>query len=156
MLTAKKNLAKISTTPGKTRLINHFLVNDSWYLVDLPGYGYARVSKEMRSEFQQTILNYIAKRDTLYCLYVLIDSRLSPQPVDVKFITWLGQNSVPFTIVFTKTDKLAQREWQKNVEKFKKVLSENWEELPPIIFSSAINKLGREEILSSIQNAINK
>jgi GTP-binding protein len=154
MLTGIKNLAKTSTTPGKTRLINHFLVNDSWFLIDLPGYGYAKVSKEKRSEFQQTILNYISKRDSLYCLYVLIDSRLDPQPVDIKFITWLGQNNVPFVIVFTKTDKLAQRDWQKNVAEFKKVLLELWDELPPMIFSSAVKKLGRDEILDSIQKAI--
>lgn len=154
MLTNRKNLAKTSTTPGKTQLINHFLVNDSWYLVDLPGYGYAKVSKEKRSEFQQFILEYITKRETLYCVYVLVDSRLTPQPIDIKFINWLGEKQIPFAVIFTKTDKLAQREWRKNVEEFKNRLKENWEELPPMIFSSAVKQLGREEILGSIQKAI--
>jgi GTP-binding protein len=156
MLTNKKKLAKTSATPGKTRLINHFLVNESWYLVDLPGYGYAKASKEERSGFQQTILEYITKRETLYCLFVLIDARISPQAIDIKFINWLGENQVPFTIVFTKTDKISQREWQKNVDGLKNLLKESWEELPHMIFSSALKKLGREEILSDIQKALNK
>jgi GTP-binding protein len=154
MLTERKNLAKTSVTPGKTRLINHFLVNENWFLVDLPGYGFARVSKEQRSEFRQAILNYIAKRDTLFCVFVLVDSRLSPQPIDLKFVDWLGEHNVPFILVFTKTDKLAQRDWQRNVEAFKKVLSESWDELPEIIVSSSVKKIGRDEILGSIQKAI--
>ena len=154
MLTERKNLAKTSTTPGKTRLINHFLVNDSWFLVDLPGYGYARVSKEQRSEFRQAILNYLAKRDTLHCVFVLVDSRLSPQPIDLKFIEWMGEHNVPFIIVFTKIDKLAQRDWQKNVEELKKIIQESWVELPSIIVSSSVKKLGRDEILGSIQKAM--
>ncbi|HEY4785709.1 MAG TPA: ribosome biogenesis GTP-binding protein YihA/YsxC, partial [Bacteroidales bacterium] len=124
MVTGKKNLAKTSSTPGKTRLINHFLVNESWYIVDLPGYGYAKVSKDKRSEFRQSILEYIGKRKTLFCLYLLVDSRIPPQPIDLRFINWLGSNEVPFVIVFTKIDKLSQSEWHKNVDEFKNVLGE--------------------------------
>lgn len=154
MLTGKKNLAKTSSTPGKTRLINHFLVNDRWYLVDLPGYGYAKVSKDQRSEFQQSILEYIGKRKTLYCVYVLIDSRIPPQPIDVRFINWLGKHEVAFKIIFTKTDKLSQIAWQKNVEELKKSLQESWDELPLMFYSSAVKKSGRDEILLSIHEAL--
>ena len=154
MITGTKGLAKTSSTPGKTKLINHFIVNDSWYLVDLPGYGYARVSKDQRSEFRKSILEYIGKRKTLYCLYVLIDSRIPPQAIDLRFINWLGNSEVPFVVVFTKTDKLSQAEWHKNVEEFKKELKENWEELPVLISSSAVKKDGREEILQSIHKAL--
>lgn len=154
MITGRKGLAKTSGTPGKTRLINHFLVNEGWYLVDLPGYGYAKVSKDQRSEFRKSILEYIGKCKMLYCVYVLIDSRLSPQPIDLRFINWLGENEVPFTIVFTKIDKLTISECQKNVEEFKKALSESWEELPTIIFSSSEKKIGREEILKNIYSAL--
>lgn len=156
MLINKKGLAKTSSTPGKTKLINHFLINNSWYLVDLPGYGYAKVSKDKRSEFQKSILEYIGKRDTLYCLFVLIDSRIQPQAVDLRFINWLGEGEVPFVIVFTKTDKVSQTEWNQNVEEFKKSLSESWDQLPSIIYSSAVNKLGRNEILGSISEALKK
>jgi len=154
MVTGKKNLAKTSSTPGKTRLINHFLVNESWYIVDLPGYGYAKVSKDKRSEFRQSILEYIGKRKTLFCLYLLVDSRIPPQPIDLRFINWLGSNEVPFVIVFTKIDKLSQSEWHKNVDEFKNVLGEEWDELPPLIFSSSVKKNGRDEILKSIHQAL--
>ena len=154
MLTGKKGLAKTSSTPGKTRLINHFLINESWYLVDLPGYGYAKVSKDQRSEFKKSILEYIGKCKMLYCVYVLIDSRLSPQPVDIKFVNWLGKNEVSFIIVFTKTDKLAQTEWHRNVEEFKNTLKETWDDLPMIISSSAVKKVGRDEIIQSIYQAM--
>ncbi len=154
MLTNKKGLAKTSSTPGKTRLINHFLINNKWYLVDLPGYGYAKVSKDQRSEFQKSILEYIGKRDTLYCLFVLIDCRVPPQDVDIKFINWLGEGEAPFVIVFTKTDKISQTELTKNVDDFKSKLSESWDELPQVIYSSAVKKLGRNEILGSIYGAM--
>jgi ribosome biogenesis GTP-binding protein YsxC/EngB len=154
MLTGKKGLAKTSSTPGKTRLINHFLVNNAWYLVDLPGYGYAKVSKDQRSEFRKSILEYIGKRDTLYCLFVLIDSRLSPQAVDLKFINWLGEHEVPFKIIFTKTDKIAPSQWQRNIEDFKQELSLNWDELPELFYSSATQKTGRDEILLSITQVL--
>lgn len=154
MLTGKKGLAKTSSTPGKTKLINHFLVNNAWYLVDLPGYGYARVSKDQRSEFRKSILEYIGKRDTLYCLFILIDSRLSPQPIDLRFINWLGEHEMPFKIIFTKTDKIAPSQWQRNVEDFKHELSQNWEELPELFYSSATQKTGRDEIIQSITQAL--
>jgi GTP-binding protein len=114
------------------------------------------VSKDKRSEFQKSILEYIGKRDTLYCLFVLIDSRIQPQAVDLRFINWLGEGEVPFVIVFTKTDKVSQTEWNQNVEEFKKSLSESWDQLPSIIYSSAVNKLGRNEILGSISEALKK
>lgn len=154
MITGRKNLAKTSSTPGKTKLINHFLINETWYLVDLPGYGYAKVSKDQRSEFRKSILEYIGKRKTLYCLYVLIDSRLLPQAIDLKFIHWMGEHEVPFKIIFTKTDKLSQTEWQRNVDEFKNSLLETWEELPEMIFSSATKRDGREDILQSIWQAL--
>lgn len=154
MITGRKGLAKTSSTPGKTRLINHFLINESWYLVDLPGYGYAKVSKDQRSEFKKSILEYIGKCKMLYCVYVLIDSRISPQPIDLRFVNWLGQNEVSFKIIFTKIDKTSQAEYQRNIEEFKKKLSETWEEMPAIIFSSSEKKVGREEILQSIYSAL--
>jgi len=156
MLTNKKGLAKTSSTPGKTRLINHFLINNSWYLVDLPGYGYAKVSKDKRSEFQKSILEYIGKRDTLYCLFVLIDCRIEPQPVDIRFINWLGEGEVPFVIVFTKIDKVSKSESNQHIDEFKKLLSESWDELPNIIYSSAVKKLGRDEILASISGGLKR
>jgi len=155
MITANKNLAKTSSTPGKTRLINHFLINEQWYLVDLPGYGYAKVSKDQRSEFKQSILEYIGKRKTLFCLFVLIDSRISPQQIDLKFVNWLGKHEVAFKIIYTKTDKIASVDWNRNVEEFKNSLSENWDELPTMIYSSAVKKTGRDEILVSIHQALN-
>ena len=156
MVTGRKGLAKTSSTPGKTRLINHFLINEAWYLVDLPGYGYAKVSKDQRSEFKKSILEYIGKRKTLYCLYVLIDSRIPPQPVDLRFVNWLGESEISFKIVFTKTDKLSQVEWHKNVEDFESKLGETWDELPTMIFSSSEKKVGREEILHSIYKALDE
>ena len=150
MLTGQKNLAKVSSTPGKTRMINHFLVNEQWYLVDLPGYGYARVSKDQRSEFKQSIMEYIGKRKTLYCLFVLIDCRIPPQDVDIKFINWLGENEVAFSIIFTKTDKISQGELSHNVNEFEKKLKENWDELPSKIFSSSVKKIGKDEILNHV------
>lgn len=154
MLTQRKNLAKTSSTPGKTKLINHFLINEKWYLVDLPGYGYAKVSKEQRSEFRQSILEYIGKRQTLYCLYVLIDARIPPQETDLRFINWLGQNEIPFSIIFTKTDKIAQNEWHKNVNIFTDALSKTWDELPSMMYTSAVKKTGREELLNNIYNIL--
>jgi GTP-binding protein len=155
MLTSQKKLAKISTTPGKTKLINHFLINNEWYLVDLPGYGYAKVSKDKRTEFKKSILEYIGKRKTLFCLFVLIDSRLSPQEIDLKFINWLGENEVSIILIFTKTDKITQGELHKNVKEFETRLQENWEELPAKIYSSAVKKTGREEVLTSIFKTLN-
>jgi len=146
-----KSLAKISGKPGKTRLINHFMIDESWYLVDLPGYGYARVSKTDRKKFEQFIRKYLLKRENLYCLFVLIDVRHEPQLNDLGFMEWLGINSIPFAIVFTKSDKLKPEEVAANVEKYKLKMLENWEEMPPYFISSSVNATGREEILSYIR-----
>ena len=154
MLTNHKGLAKVSATPGKTRLINHFCINDAWYLVDLPGYGYARVSKNQRGEFSKIILDYVLKCEKMHFLFVLVDSRLEPQAIDLRFIEMLGENGVPFGIIFTKTDKLSATQRKKSVERYEKTLSEQWEELPPMFCSSSERATGREEILSFIENCL--
>lgn len=151
MITGLKALAKVSGTPGKTQLINHFSINENWYLVDLPGYGFAKVPKSKRGTFTQMINNYILKRENLYCLFVLIDSRLDPQEIDTNFINWLGENQVPFALVFTKTDKLSSSSLNSSLAKYKKFLLQNWEELPKTFTSSAVTRTGREEILSFIE-----
>tara|TARA_A100001388_G_scaffold218482_1_gene169047 strand:+ start:1129 stop:1737 length:609 start_codon:yes stop_codon:yes gene_type:complete len=150
MLTERKGLAKVSGKPGKTQLINHFLINKLWYLVDLPGYGYAGVSKTQRYEFAQFIKKYLLKRENLMCLFVLLDSRLKPQSIDLDFMLWLGENGVPFVICFTKQDKLSKKESKENLINYKKELLESWEELPPIFLSSATKKNGKEDILKFI------
>lgn len=154
MLTNQKNLAKTSSTPGKTRLINFFLINNKWHLVDLPGYGYAKVSKTQRGEFKESIINYIGKRKSLYCVFVLLDSRLTPQEIDVKFIRWLGKNEIPFQLVSTKADKITQAELSKFLKAYSEVLKEDWEEIPEIITTSSTKKTGRDEILAIIDNAM--
>lgn len=154
MLTGIKGLAKVSGTPGKTKLINHFLINNSWYLVDLPGYGYARVSKAARGEFAKIILDYVLKCEKMHFLFVLVDSRLEPQKIDLNFIDLLGQNGVPFGIIFTKADKLSQAQLNKNVKNFKQTLLEQWEELPPMFISSSEKGKGREEILGFIEECL--
>lgn len=154
MLTGIKGLAKVSGTPGKTRLINHFLINDSWYLVDLPGYGYARVSKSTRGEFSKLITDYVLKCEKLHFLFVLVDSRLEPQRIDLSFIELLGQNGVPFGIIFTKADKLSQAQLNRNIKAYKQTLSEQWEELPPMLISSSEKFTGREEILTFIDSLL--
>ena len=154
MLTGRKGLAKVSSTPGKTRLINHFCINNNWYLVDLPGYGYARVSKNMRGEFSKIILDYVLKCEKMHFLFVLVDSRLEPQNIDLKFIEMLGQNGIPFGIIFTKTDKLSATQRKKSVERYCKTLSEQWEELPPMFYSSSEKGTGREEILDFIEKCL--
>lgn len=146
----RKDLAKTSQTPGKTQLINHFLVNENWYLTDLPGYGYARVSKSMRKDFEKLITNYILNRKNLVNLFVLIDSRLSPQKIDVEFIEWCGENGIPFSIVFTKSDKLKPNIAITNVESYKTELLKTWEDLPEIYLTSAEKKIGGDEILKFI------
>jgi GTP-binding protein len=155
MLTGIKTLAKVSGTPGKTQLINHFDINESWFLVDLPGYGYARTGKKQRTEFAEMISQYILTRETLHCLFVLIDSRLKPQPIDSTFINWLGNNGIPFALVFTKSDKLGSVKLNESISLYKKHLSESWEELPPLFISSAVTRTGRDEILNYI-DSINK
>ncbi|MBQ3249012.1 MAG: YihA family ribosome biogenesis GTP-binding protein [Alistipes sp.] len=154
MLTGIKGLAKVSATPGKTRLINHFLINDSWYLVDLPGYGYARVSKSTRGEFSKLITDYVLKCQKMHFLFVLVDSRLEPQKIDLSFIELLGQNGVPFGLIFTKADKLSQAQLNRSIATYKRTLAEQWEELPPMFISSSEKGTGREEILSFIDEAL--
>lgn len=154
MLASLKNLAKISSTPGKTRLINFFIINNKWHLVDLPGYGYAKVSKTQRGEFRESIVNYIGKRKSLYCVFVLLDSRLTPQEIDVKFIRWLGQNEIPFQLIGTKTDKITQAEISKFLKSYQEVLKEEWEEIPEIILTSSTKRIGRDEIFAIIENAM--
>lgn len=146
----RKDLAKTSQTPGKTQLINHFLVNDAWYLTDLPGYGYARVSKVQRKDFEKLITNYILNRKNLVNLFVLIDVRHSPQKVDVDFIEWCGENGIPFSIVFTKADKLKPNAVLKNIEHYKTELLKKWENLPEIYPTSAEKKEGTENLLQMI------
>lgn len=150
-LVQKKGLAKTSATPGKTIAINHFVVNGQWYLVDLPGYGYARRSKKSREEWRVMLANYIARRRNLMYTFVLVDSRIEPQDSDIGFMEWLGENQIPFSIVFTKADKLSNNELNTNVETYKKRLLEDWEELPPIFVTSAETKQGREELLDFIE-----
>lgn len=150
MLTGRKGLAKVSATPGKTRLINHFRIDDAWYLVDLPGYGYARVSKSRRGEFSKIILDYILRCEKMHFLFVLVDSRLEPQAIDLRFIEMLGQNGIPFGIIFTKGDKLSAAQLRKSVERYSVTLAEQWEELPPMFCSSSVRGSGRDEILDYI------
>ena len=145
-----KDLAKTSQTPGKTQLINHFIINESWYLTDLPGYGYARVSKSMRRDFEKIITNYILNRKNLVNLFVLVDVRHTPQKIDIEFIEWCGENGVPFSIVFTKSDKLKPNTIITNVEDYKTELLKTWEDLPEIYVTSAEKKLGGDEILKFI------
>ncbi|MCD8186929.1 MAG: ribosome biogenesis GTP-binding protein YihA/YsxC [Rikenellaceae bacterium] len=155
MLTNHKGLAKVSGTPGKTRLINHFLINHQWYLVDLPGYGYARVSKSERSTFSRIILDYIENRPQMVCLFVLIDSRLEPQKIDVEFIQLLGEKGISFALIFTKIDKLkSQNQTQSHLARYERFLRHSWEELPPMLVSSSEKKTGREEILTFIENCL--
>ena len=155
MLTGRKNLAKVSGKPGKTRLINHFLINEKWHLVDLPGYGYAKVSKKEKKVFQKFITDYFKKRKQLVNAFVLIDSRHQPQTIDLEFMQWLGVNAIPFSIIFTKIDKLKPQTLDENLVHYKSVLMEYWEELMPIFLSSSKGKTGKDEILDYIQN-INK
>lgn len=145
-----KDLAKTSQTPGKTQLINHFLINENWYLTDLPGYGYARVSKTQRKDFEKLITNYILNRKNLVNLFVLIDSRHTPQKIDVEFIEWCGENGIPFSLVFTKADKLKPNTAITNVENYKTELLKTWEDLPEIYLTSAEKKEGTDEVLSFI------
>lgn len=154
MLTGNKSLAKVSGTPGKTRLINHFLINDSWYLVDLPGYGYAKVSRAARGEFSKIITDYVLKCRKMHYLFVLVDSRLEPQRIDLDFIEMLGREGVPFGIIFTKTDKISQAVLSRNVKTYRATLSEQWEELPTMLFSSSEKGTGREAILDHIAQCL--
>ncbi|MCQ2283587.1 MAG: ribosome biogenesis GTP-binding protein YihA/YsxC [Bacteroidales bacterium] len=151
MLVNNKSLAKTSSKPGKTQTINHFLINKNWYLVDLPGYGYASISKAMRAKWQKMINDYFRLRENLQVVFVLIDSRLEPQKIDLEFIENLGEMQIPFALIFTKADKLSANKVQGNVQRFKNKLYENWEELPYIMVSSAENGLGKDKILDFIE-----
>jgi len=154
MLTGRKTLAMTSATPGKTLLINHFLINKEWFLVDLPGYGYAKRGKREKEKLRELITRYILGRAQLTNLFVLIDSRLSPQKIDLEFIEWLGENGIPFSIIFTKADKTKRQQLASNVETFLNTLREQWEELPPHFVSSSATKAGRDEILNHIDDII--
>lgn len=154
MLVEKKDLAKTSSQPGKTQLINHFIINDEWYLVDLPGYGYAKTSMENRKRWRMMIENYLLKRENLLTVFVLIDSRIEPQKNDLEFINFLGENGIPIKLIFTKIDKQSAKKTQDSLELFKQTLSEYWEELPEIILTSSENKTGRGEVLETIENII--
>ena len=151
MLTGKKGLAMTSQKPGKTQLINHFIINGAWYLVDLPGYGYARLSKDGREKLKAMIEDYTLERKELVCLFVLVDSRHEPQKIDLEFIQWLREEGVPFALVFTKADKLTKGRLSANLEAYKARLLEEWEELPPIFVTSSEQQLGRDELLSYIE-----
>ena len=155
MLTGQKGLAKTSAKPGKTLLINHFKVDDSWFIVDLPGYGYARIGKSGLEKLQRLIYGYILHRPQLTCLMLLIDSRHEPQKIDLEFMEMLGTNGIPFAIVFTKLDKLSKRQWEQNLQAYKTRLEQDWEELPPIFATSAEKGIGREEILNYINDINN-
>jgi GTP-binding protein len=153
-LTFHKGLAKTSQTPGKTQLINHFIIDEKWFLVDLPGYGFAKVSKEKRKEFEKMIFDYLIHRENLTCLFVLVDIRLKPQAVDIEFMSRMVEDEIPFYIVFTKSDKLSQKQVNESVELYKNFLLEMWDELPPLFITSAEKHVGREEILKSIDELI--
>ncbi|MFN6944019.1 MAG: ribosome biogenesis GTP-binding protein YihA/YsxC [Cytophagaceae bacterium] len=154
MLTGRNKLAKTSSMPGKTQVINHFFIDKSWYLVDLPGYGWARISKEKRADWEKMIRNYLLKRQNLYCVFILIDSRIPPQKIDLEFISWVGENQIPFSLIFTKTDKQSGTKTLNILKDFEKELKKDWEELPVIFKSSAETGMGREQILSFIVNTI--
>ena len=155
MLTGRKGLAMTSQKPGKTQLINHFLINKDWYLVDLPGYGYARLSRDGRDGLRKMIEDCILERTELVCLFVLLDSRLEPQRIDLEFIEWLGEEGIPFALVFTKADKLSKGKLAANIAAYKERLLQQWEELPPLFITSSEARMGRDELLSYI-DGINK
>jgi len=151
MLTGRKNLAKTSGKPGKTQLINHFIVNKNWFLVDLPGYGYAKVSKRVKKKFQKFITDYFEKRKQLISAFVLIDIRLEPQKIDLEFMEYLGTNQIPFSIVFTKADKLNPKAIERNIEAYGKELLKTWEDLPKQFITSSTNEMGRDQVLQFIE-----
>ena len=150
MLTSRKSLAKTSGRPGKTQLINHFIINKEWHLVDLPGYGYARVSKSAKRTFQKFITDYFKHREQLISAFVLIDIRHEPQPVDLEFMQWMGEQQIPFSIIFTKADKLRPKAIEKHVEDYKKILLETWEEMPNYFVTSSTKNVGKDDVLNYI------
>lgn len=156
MLTNRKSLAKISGRPGKTQLINHFIINNNWFLVDLPGYGYARVSKTSKKKFQKFITNYFEQRTQLVSAFVLVDIRHKPQPIDLEFMQYLGESGIPFGIIFTKVDKLKPKAMDRHVQEYCEELLKTWEELPPYFITSSSKKIGQEEVLSFIEETNNE
>ena len=151
MLTNSKSLAKTSGRPGKTQLINHFIINKNWYLVDLPGYGYARVSKTSKKTFQKFITNYFEKREQMILAFVLVDCRHEPQPIDLEFMQWMGESGIPFNIIFTKADKLKPKALERNIALYAEKMLETWEEMPPYFITSASDSIGRDEVLKYIE-----
>ncbi|MBO4740833.1 MAG: YihA family ribosome biogenesis GTP-binding protein [Bacteroidales bacterium] len=151
MLTGNGKLAKTSVQPGKTQLINHFEINGEWYLVDLPGYGYARISRAQREKWTKMMKGYLLNRSNLMCVFVLVDSRIPPQEIDIEFINFLGENGIPLMIVFTKTDKQKHGETMQNIAKFKRRMLQDWEELPEMLLSSSVTGYGRDTILDTIE-----
>ena len=156
MITNRKSLAKTSGKPGKTQLINHFLIDDQWYMVDLPGYGWAQVSKKEKEKWGKMIRDYLKLRENLYCVFLLIDSRHDPMKVDLDFIRWMGENQVPFVLVFTKVDKISRSKISQKVKFYKKALEDDWEETPQFFITSSVNKTGQEEIVNFILELNNK
>ncbi len=154
MLANRKQLAKTSNTPGKTQTINHFIINEHWYLVDLPGYGYASVSKTLKAGFGKIIDNYVLNRENLDCLFVLLDARLEPQKIDLSFLEWAGSAGVPIALIFTKCDKLSANELAKSMKRYQQVLEKNWEEIPPNFMTSSETRRGKEEVLNFIDEVI--
>ncbi len=154
MLVQRKSLAKTSNTPGKTQTINHFLVNEKWYLVDLPGYGFASKGRKLRESWGKMTADYLTKRENLFCTFILLDSRLEPQKIDFEFIQWMGSKGLPLAIVMTKADKITQQELAKSRKRITEKLLEAWEELPPLFITSSEKKSGRKELLQFISNAI--
>lgn len=154
MLTDVKNLAKVSSEPGKTRLINHFDIDDRWYLVDLPGYGFAKVVRTEREKWEKFIRKYLLHRENLYCVFALIDSRHKLQALDLDFMNWMGENGIPFSMVFTKTDKLSKRQLGLNIEGYRTQMLEHWEELPPQFLTSAEKNIGKSELLDYIDGIL--
>lgn len=152
MLCNRIALAKVSATPGKTQLINHFLINDRFYIVDLPGYGYAKVSKTIKQDFQKIIKSYILGRENMACLFVLVDSRHEPQKIDLEFMQFLGENGVPFAIIFTKADKLSEKQLAESLDRYKSRMLEEWEEMPQYFVTSSAHSIGRDEVLDYIDS----
>lgn len=154
MLVDRRNLAKISARPGKTQTINHYLVNDVWYLVDLPGYGYASVSKTLKKGWSAMIEEYLVTRESLFCLFILLDSRLAPQPIDIEFINWAGTRGIPICLLLTKSDKLSNSQLNLNKKAIEKRIAESWSPIPPLFVTSSVKKTGRDEIIDFIQAAV--
>lgn len=152
MLCNRIALAKVSATPGKTQLINHFLINDRFYIVDLPGYGYAKVSKSVKEDFQKIIKSYILERESMACLFVLVDSRHEPQKIDLEFMQFLGENGIPFAIIFTKADKLTEKQLAESLERYRTRMLEEWEEMPQYFVTSSAHSVGRDEVLNYIDS----